>query len=49
MLTSTGSEQKALYSGVSTMVRMGAGDSRNFEVKEGPHRGSVPSPLLFPM
>ncbi len=31
----------AFYNGMTAVVRMGVGDSRNFEVKDGPHQGSA--------
>ena len=36
-----------MYSKASTVVKLGAGESKEFEVKVGVHQGSVLSPLLF--
>ena len=36
-----------MFEGAQTVVRMGEGDRRAFDVKVGLHQGSVLSPLLF--
>ena len=38
---------QTMYSKASTVVKLGAGESREFEVRVGVHQGSVLSPLLF--
>ena len=38
---------QTMYSTASTVVKLGAGESREFEVRLGVHQGSVLSPLLF--
>ena len=38
---------QTMYSKASTVVKLGAGERREFEVRVGVHQGSVLSPLLF--
>ena len=38
---------QTMYSKASTVVKLGAGESREFELRVGVHQGSVLSPLLF--
>ena len=38
---------QSMYEGVTTSVKLGAGESEEFAVKVGVHQGSVLSPLLF--
>ena len=38
---------QTMYSKASTVVKLGAGERRKFEVRVGVHQGSVLSPLLF--
>ena len=38
---------QVMYAKASTSVKIGAGESKEFEVKVGVHQGSVLSPLLF--
>src|SRR5258706_542922 len=38
---------QAMYEGVTTSMRLGAGETEEFSVRVGVHQGSVLSPLLF--
>src|SRR5258706_15002376 len=39
--------KQAMYEGVTTSVKLGAGETEEFSVRVGVHQGSVLSPLLF--
>ena len=38
---------QTMYSKAGTAVKLGSGESKEFEVRVGVHQGSVLSPLLF--